>query len=149
MLAIRMKRTGRRGHAQYRVVVQDSRLSPASGRVVAYLGSYNPHTKTAVLDTEKASTYLNNGAQPSDRIVKLFQKEGVELPKWVSTAPAKKRAIRNPEKLRRNRPLDAAPEEPAAEETAAEASTEQEDTAAEPQETPAEAAETAADEPSA
>jgi hypothetical protein len=35
MLAIRMQRTGRKGHAMFRVVVQDSRLTPSSGRVVA------------------------------------------------------------------------------------------------------------------
>ena len=44
MLAIRMQRTGRKGHAMFRVVVQESRLTPTSGRVVAMLGSYDPHS---------------------------------------------------------------------------------------------------------
>jgi len=51
----------------FRVVVQDSRVTPTSGKVVAFLGSYDPHAKTAVLDKEKAATFLKNGAQPSDR----------------------------------------------------------------------------------
>jgi small subunit ribosomal protein S16 len=123
MLAIRMKRTGRRGHAQYRVVVQDSRYSPSSGRVVAFLGSYDPHTKVAVLDKEKAVTYLGNGAHPSDRAAKLLKKEGVELPKWVKISSEKERSTKNPTKLRRNQPKDETPAkevEPASDEAAAE-----------------------------
>jgi small subunit ribosomal protein S16 len=111
MLAIRMQRTGRSGHAQFRVIVQDSRFSPTRGRVVAYLGSYDPHTKTATLDSEKAATYLGNGAQPSDRVARLLKAEGVKLPSWVKMDSPQKRAIKHPEKLRRNRPpAEAAPE---------------------------------------
>ena len=105
MLAIRMQRTGRRGHAQFRVIVQDARRSPSSGQVVARLGSYNPHTKIAALNSEKTSLYLQNGAQPSERVAKLLKKEGIKLPHWVSFASDKKSAIKNPDKLRRNRPL--------------------------------------------
>lgn len=121
MLSIRMQRTGRKGHAMFRVVVQESRLTPTSGKVVANLGSYDPHAKTARLDTEKASFYLNNGAQPSDRAAVLLQKEGVKLPSWVKLSGEKSGKIRNPEKLRRNNPKEEAPEETPAEEPAAEA----------------------------
>lgn len=115
MLVIRMQRTGRKGHAQFRVVVQDSRRTPSSGRVVALLGSYNPHTKTAQLNTELAAQYLSNGAQPSDRVVRLFQAEKIALPAWVKVAAPKTGKLRNPEKLRRNQPKEEAPaEEPAA-----------------------------------
>lgn len=119
MLAIRMQRTGRKGHAMFRVVVQDSRRQPTSGKVVAHIGSYDPHAKTASLDKEKAGFYLTNGAQPSDRVVKLFQAEGVELPEWVSASAAKTGSIRNPDKLRRNQPKEEAAEDAAAEEPAA------------------------------
>ncbi len=118
MLVIRLQRTGRKGHAQFRVVVQDSRRTPSSGRVVALLGSYNPHSKETVLNKELATKYLSNGAQPSDRVVRLLTAEGVKLPEWVKVAPAKEGKLRNPEKLRRNRPAEEAapePEEPAAE----------------------------------
>jgi small subunit ribosomal protein S16 len=116
MLVIRLQRTGRKGHAQFRVVVQDSRRTPSSGRVVALLGSYNPHTKVAQLDKEAAAKYLSNGAQPSDRVVRLFQAEKIELPNWVKVAVPKTGALRNPDKLRRNQPKEEAPvEEPAVE----------------------------------
>jgi small subunit ribosomal protein S16 len=113
MLVIRMQRTGRKGHAQFRVVVQDSRRTPTSGKVVASLGSYNPHTKTTTLDKEKASFYLEHGAQPSERVARLLQAEGVKLPGWVKLSAAKAGKLRNPEKLRRNRPAE--PEAPAEE----------------------------------
>ena len=132
MLAIRMQRTGRKGHAQFRVVVQDSRFTPTSGRYVALLGSYDPHAKTTTLAKDKAEFYLSHGAQPSDRVIRLFETEGVKLPDWVKKADPKQRAIRNPEKLRRNQPKEAPqeevkaevaaePSEPVAEEPAAEA----------------------------
>ncbi len=104
MLTIRMQRKGRTGHAQFRVIVQDSRFSPSSGRVVAYVGSYNPHTKDATLDGEKISKYLDSGAQPSDRVAKLLTKEGIKLPAWFTPAAAKKGTIRHPEKRRSTRP---------------------------------------------
>lgn len=119
MLVIRLQRTGRKGHAQFRVVVQDSRRTPSSGRVVALLGSYNPHTKETQLNKELAAKYLGNGAQPSDRVVRLLQAEKVELPKWVKAAGQKEGKLRNPEKLRKNQPKEEAPVE--AEATAEEA----------------------------
>ncbi len=126
MLAIRMQRTGRKGHAMFRVVVQESRLTPTSGKVVANLGSYDPHAKAVTLDKEKATFYLEHGAQPSDRVVRLLQAEGVTLPKWVSVSESKEGKLRNPEKLRKNQPKQeeapAEPEAPATEE-AAEAAT--------------------------
>lgn len=122
MLAIRLQRTGRKGHAMFRVVVQDSRRTPTSGKIVAQLGTYDPHAKTVTIDSEKASFYLSNGAQPSPRAVRLLQGEGVKLPSWVAVSDKKTGAIRNPEKLRRNQPKEEiAAEEPVAaeEETAA------------------------------
>jgi small subunit ribosomal protein S16 len=106
MLVIRMQRTGRKGHAQFRVVVQDSRRTPTSGKIVASLGSYNPHTKTSTLDKEKAVFYMEHGAQPSDRVARLLKAEGVKLPNWVKLTAAKEGKLRNPEKLRRNRPAE-------------------------------------------
>ena len=129
MLAIRMQRTGRKGHAMFRVVVQDSRRTPSSGKVVALLGSYNPHAKTTTLDKEKAATFLKNGAQPSDRVVRLLAAEGVAMPDWVKTSDKKTGKLRHPEKLRKNQPKEeavVAPEAPAAEEPAAEAPAEDE-----------------------
>lgn len=106
MLAIRMQRTGRKGHAQYRLIVQDSRLTPTSGKLVYKLGSYNPHTKQVILDKEKAQYYLDNGAQPSPRITLILKNEGIKLPSWVKDVTKKESTTKNPEKLRKNQPKE-------------------------------------------
>lgn len=112
MLAIRLQRIGRKGAPAYRVAVQEAQRHPSSGRVVAYVGSYNPHSKAVKIDAEKVSFYLKNGAQPTPRVVRLLAAEKIELPAWVKQAGAdKKRAIRNPEKLRKNQPKEEAPAE--------------------------------------
>lgn len=140
MLTIRMQRTGRKGHAQFRVVVQDARVTPTSGKVVALLGHYNPHTKEVVVDKEKVGFYLEHGAQPSDRVARLLKSEGVKLPKWVQLADEKSRTTRNPEKLRKNQPAEAAaPAEPA--EPVVEAEPEAAPEASAEEATPAETAE--------
>lgn len=123
MLVIRMQRTGRKGHAQFRVVVQDSRRTPTSGKIVAALGSFNPHTKQTTLDKEKAAFYVEHGAQPSDRVIRLMKSEGVKLPKWVEASEAKKRDTRNPDKRRSTRPVEEVA--PAEEAPAAEAAAEE------------------------
>lgn len=106
-----MQRTGRKGLANYRMVAQDSSRTPTSGRVVAHLGHYNPHTKELVIDKEKTEFYLKNGAQPSEKAAMLIKKEGVKLPEWVADAKEQKRSIKNPEKLRKNQPAEEKPEE--------------------------------------
>ena len=111
MLAIRLQRLGRKGLPVYRLAVQESQRHPSSGRVVAYVGSYNPHTKDANIQVELAQKYLDNGAQPSPRVVKLLKDAGVKLPKWVKEASKKEKTIRNAEKLRKNQPKEEAPEE--------------------------------------
>ena len=104
MLAIRMQRTGRKGHAMYRVVVQESHLTPTSGKVVALIGNYDPHAKNLTLNKEKAAFYLEHGAQPSDRAARLMQKDGVKLPDWVTLPTGKDGTIRHPEKRRATTP---------------------------------------------
>lgn len=141
MLAIRMQRTGRSGHAQFRVIVQDSRFSPTRGRVVSYLGSYNPHTKAATIDSDKAAEYLKNGAQPSDTVARLFKKEGIKLPDWVKISEPRKRDVRNPDKRR-----STAPAEPAAE-PQAETKAPSEPEAASDTDTPAEELQVTEDQP--
>ena len=117
MLAIRLQRQGKTHYATYRVIVQDVLRHPSSGKVVAYVGSYNPHTKQVQLDKEAIENYLNHGAQPTDRVVRILTGEGMTMPKWVKTVRGKQRDIRNPEKLRRNQPREESAEAPA-EETA-------------------------------
>ncbi len=110
MLVIRLQRTGRKGHAQFRVVVQDSRRTPSSGKIVAALGHYNPHNKEIVVNKEKAQHYLDHGAQPSSRVAILLKKEGVKLPAWVKIDGDKSRSVRNPDKRRSTAPAQEEPE---------------------------------------
>lgn len=117
MLAIRLQRLGRKAYPVYRLAVQESNRHPSSGRVVAYVGSYNPHTKESNVNVEVAQKYLDNGAQPTPRVVKLLKDAGVKLPKWVKEFDGSKtKSVRNAEKLRKNQPKEEAPaEEPSAE----------------------------------
>lgn len=107
MLAIRLHRQGRKGYPVYRFAVQESQRHPSSGRVVAYVGSYNPHTKNVKIETADAEKYLSNGAQPSARVAMLFKNAGVKLPSWVKLAPTdKQKSIKHTDKLRKNQPKE-------------------------------------------
>lgn len=130
MLVIRMQRTGRKGHAQFRVVVQDSRRTPTSGKIVASLGFFNPHTKETSVDKEKASFYLEHGAQPSERVARLLKSQGVKLPKWVVVSDVKSKNIKNNDKLRKNRPAEEVEAKPAKTEESSDAPVEAEATEA-------------------
>ena len=104
MLAIRLQRVGRSGLAQYRIIVQEAQKQPTSGRVVAFVGTYNPHTKEAKVQVEAAQKFLDNGAQPSPRVVKLLTNAGVKMPSWVAKPLVGNKSARKAEKLRKNRP---------------------------------------------
>ena len=111
MLAIRMQCKGRTHYPVYRIVVQESQRHPLSGRIVADLGSFNPHTKEVTLDKEKVEFYLKNGAQPSTRVARVLSKNGIKLPAWVKAASEKHASVKNPDKLRKNQPKEASAEE--------------------------------------
>ena len=107
MLAIRLQRLGRKDYPTYRLAVQESQRHPSSGRVVAYVGSYNPHTKDNKIQVELAQKYLDNGAQPTPRVAKLLDAAGVKLPSWVKHHDASKnKSIKQTEKLRKNQPKE-------------------------------------------
>src|SRR5438045_2328000 len=112
MLAIRLQRMGRKALPIYRLAVQESQRHPSSGRVVAYVGAYNPHTKEVKVNKEKVEFYLKNGAQPTSRVVRLLEAEKVALPAWVEKTRTDREAkIRKPEKLRKNQPKAEKPAE--------------------------------------
>lgn len=144
MLAIRLRRQGRKNHAHYRMIVQDSRWHPTNGKVVAYLGTYDPYTKDAKLNTDSAKVYLTNGAQPSPRAAKLLKESGVKLPSWVEAPKKANKAAKNPEKLRKNQPKGAPA--PVAEAQVEETPTEETKTEAVATEKPEAKAEAPADE---
>jgi small subunit ribosomal protein S16 len=77
MLRIRLSRTGAKRQASYRVVVAnvDARRD---GRVVERIGFYNPRTEpeTYRIEESRALYWLSVGAQPSDAVRRLLEKQG-------------------------------------------------------------------------
>ncbi|MGE5575980.1 MAG: 30S ribosomal protein S16 [Syntrophothermus sp.] len=75
---IRLKRMGAKKRPFYRLVVADSR-SPRDGRFIETIGHYNPIVEPAELkvDEEKALSWLQKGAQPSDSARKLLSQVGI------------------------------------------------------------------------
>ncbi len=119
MLAIRMQRNGRSHLPVYRIIVQEAQRHPLSGRVVAEVGFYNPHTKETTLDKEAVKKYLDNGAQPSTRVIRVLKANKIALPKWVKDAPEKHVKAKHADKLRKNQSKEEAPAEAAPEATEA------------------------------
>ena len=78
---MRLKRMGRKNRPFYRLHVVDSR-SPIDGRVIEHIGHYDPIEKDAekqvVIDIERATYWLNVGAQPSETVSSLLKRSGVE-----------------------------------------------------------------------
>ncbi len=100
MLVIRLSRVGRKKTALYRLVAADKRRA-ATGKVVARLGHYNPHTKEAVINKEAIEDYLSKGAQPSSSAVKLLKAQKVKLPKWAeANLVVKKKAPKKQEEAK-------------------------------------------------
>ena len=78
VVRIRLRRTGLKGQASYRIVVADAR-SPRDGRFLENIGHYNPRTEPATveIDDERARYWLSQGAQPSDAVARMLEKRGV------------------------------------------------------------------------
>jgi small subunit ribosomal protein S16 len=75
---IRLRRVGRKGQPEYRIVVIEG-TSSRDGRFVDALGHYNPRTRpeTLAVDAEKVRTWLGRGATPSDTVRSLLKRAGV------------------------------------------------------------------------
>jgi small subunit ribosomal protein S16 len=78
LLRMRLTRVGAKKRPSYRVVVADSQ-APRDGRHVEILGFYDPMTtpSTVRIDTERAVRWLQNGAQPTERVCILLRHAGV------------------------------------------------------------------------
>jgi small subunit ribosomal protein S16 len=87
---IRLQRNGRKRYAYYHIVIADSR-APRDGKNVERIGSYNPNTNPATidLDFDKALTWLNNGAQPTDTVRAILSYKGVMYKKHLQGGVAK------------------------------------------------------------
>jgi small subunit ribosomal protein S16 len=76
---IRLRRMGSKKSPFYRVVVADSR-NARGGKCIEEIGFYNPISipKEVNIDAEKATEWLNKGAQPTDVVARLFVKAGIK-----------------------------------------------------------------------
>ena len=76
---LRLKRMGAKQRPFYRIVAADSRF-PRDGRFIETVGTYDPIKKDAdvTVDEEKVLKWLNNGAQPTDTVAKIFKLAGIE-----------------------------------------------------------------------
>jgi small subunit ribosomal protein S16 len=82
---IRLSRGGAKKRPFYRIVVADAR-SMRDGRFIEKIGLYNPmlpkdDEQRVVIDLERAKHWLGHGAQPTDRVSKFLEKEGVLEPR--------------------------------------------------------------------
>jgi small subunit ribosomal protein S16 len=74
---IRLRRMGGKKDSFFRIVVADAR-SPRDGRFVESIGYYDPTTEPATvkMDEEKALEWIAKGAQVTDTVKALLQKQG-------------------------------------------------------------------------
>ena len=76
---IRLRRMGQKKAPFYRIIVADSR-SPRDGKFIEEIGHYDPTKEPSVIkvDEEAAKKWLNNGAQPTEMVGKIFKVAGIE-----------------------------------------------------------------------
>ena len=76
---IRLRRMGQKKAPFYRIVVADSR-SPRDGRFIEEIGTYDPTKDPSEfkVDEELAKKWLNNGAQPTEVVGKIFKAADIE-----------------------------------------------------------------------
>ena len=75
MVKIRMRRTGCKNHAAYRIVAADER-SPRDGKFLEILGWYDTQIKenNFKLDLERVDHWLSKGAKPSTTVASLIRR---------------------------------------------------------------------------
>jgi small subunit ribosomal protein S16 len=112
-LKIRLARGGSKKRPYYHVVVADAR-SPRDGRFIEKLGSWNPmlakdDANRIVINGERVKHWLDNGAQPTDRVLRFLDDAGL----------AKREARSNPEKAKPGKKAEERAKEKAAKAEAA------------------------------
>lgn len=77
MVKIKLRRVGAKKQPSYRVVIADSKTA-RDGRFIEIIGFYNPRTEpeTVEIDDERALYWMSVGAQPTDAVARLLEKQG-------------------------------------------------------------------------
>ena len=77
-LRIRLTRRGAKKRPFYRIVVMDSRKK-RDGKYLDLVGNYDPLQDPAAIkvDKDRAVSWMQKGAIPSDTVRQIFRKQGV------------------------------------------------------------------------
>ena len=125
---IRLAQRGKKKNRTFRVVVADSR-SPRDGKFIEDLGYYDPHHNPSKVEinVDKAVSWLDKGAQPSERAQKLLEISGA----WAQWRSSKGEVVSIPtapeEKVKSSSKANKKKEEATQEETSEESSGEKEE----------------------
>lgn len=111
MLKIRMQRTGRVNKPTYSLVVLEHARAAKAGKIVEQVGSYDPHTKSKILKTDRIKYWMSVGAQPTPTVHNLLVSEKIVAGKKINVLPK----FVAPEKPAEEEKPVAAPAAPAAE----------------------------------
>lgn len=77
MLAIKLRKIGKKHQASFRIVVAEKR-SKLQGRYVEDLGWMNPRAEDGVeINKERALYWIQQGAKPTDTVYNLLVSKGV------------------------------------------------------------------------
>jgi small subunit ribosomal protein S16 len=120
MLKIRLRRSGKKNHAQYRIVVAEH-TAPIQGKFIDLVGSYDPHTKVVNVKKDLVLEWVNKGALPSNTVAKLLNSVKITHPNIVYIKKTKKASKQEPTE-ETPAPAKATEEEPLVTETEAETS---------------------------
>ncbi len=84
---IRLRRMGKKKQPSYRVVIADAR-APRDGRFIESIGRYDPLQDPSLVEinNERARYWMGIGAQPTERVKKLFEISGAVARPKVSRA---------------------------------------------------------------
>jgi small subunit ribosomal protein S16 len=83
MLAIKLKRIGKKHQVSFRLVVVEKR-SKLQGRFVEDLGWANPRTDERRINAERVSHWMKVGAQPTPTVWNLLVKAGAVRGKKIA-----------------------------------------------------------------
>lgn len=70
---IRLRKTGAKNNASYRIVVADIR-SARDGKAIETIGDYDPRRKNEKIDLERVEYWISKGAQPSEKIMNIIER---------------------------------------------------------------------------
>ncbi|MEL7395811.1 MAG: 30S ribosomal protein S16 [Pseudomonadota bacterium] len=127
-MKIRLARGGSKKRPFYRIVAADSRM-PRDGRFIEKLGTYNPllpkdSEERVKMNLERVQYWMDQGAQPTDRISRFLEAAGVvekkERNNPQKAEPGQKAKDRAEEKAEKAKAAEDAAAEPVEEEAPAE-----------------------------